>query len=335
MRRVACVWSLLNALCLVSSVSGQEKVGRLEGEKVEVDFHILATRPSAGMGQLGGLDVRGLAVGEKLDAWQIGAGAVGPKGCGGVASMTMSPEQMLRSYPLVYAMGVKVVDAELNEIHLAVDWKRYTRPSGARRPAAGDHLDVTLKEGERTVLDVIDRPEFLSGPCATRNVTLEMTPSILEDPALADRQIAYDFWLTHEQPNAKRETSAWKATGKQGQELTFQFPDTLLSGAGQASGDAGPHLRLSINGKIRGRLRRDGSLDLAVDVDQSLSRADRSAATSGHEGTKRIRIQPGETIRIDIPLPQPPADHDGQTSGYQQCLQGHTLGLILTATPLQ
>jgi hypothetical protein len=333
MRRVACVWTLFNALCVVSSVSGQEKAGRLEGEKVSVDFQLLGTQTSGGMRYFAGLGVQG--VDEKLGSWRIGAGAAGPKGCGGVASMAENPEQMLRSYPLVYAVDVKVIDAKLDEIHLVVDWKRYTRPSGARRPAAGDHLDVTLKEGERTVLDVIDRPEFLSGPCAARNSMLEMTPSILEDPALANRQIAYDLWLVDEQPNAKRATSAWKATGKQGQELTFQFPDRLLSPPGQAPGDAGPHLRASINGKIRGRLHQDGSLDLAVDVDQSLSRADRTAGTSGHEGTKRIRIQPGETIRIDIPLPQPPADRSGQTSGYQQCLQGHTLGLILTATPLQ
>ena len=332
MRRTACLVGLSCTLCLIAGASDQGRAGRLEGEKVSVMFGIVGTPPSAATFRFGGVGSGGLTVGASARVPLFG---VDGEKCGMLATFGESAEQLLRSHPLVYAVDVKVVDAVLDEIHLAVDWRRYTRPSGARRPAVGDHLDVTLKEGQRMVLDVIDRPAFLPSQCAGRNFMLEMTPSVEEDPAFADRQIAYDLWLVHEQPNGQRTTFAWKASGKQGQELTFQFPDRVLGAPGQASGDSGPHLRLGIKGEVRGRLRQDGRLDLGVDLTQQLALADGTSATYGNEEVKRIRIQPGETIRIDIPLPQPPADHDGQTGGYQQCLQGHTLGLILTATPLQ
>jgi hypothetical protein len=123
---------------------------------------------------------------------------------------------------------------------------------------------------------------------------------------------------------------AWKATGRQGQKLDFEFPHTLLpQQAGSEAGD-GPDLKVSVGGQIRGRVRKDGSIDLGLQVRRNLwFVAGRASATTGG-GEKRLRLQPGETIRVDVPSSGAGPDADR----YGRSLSGHSFGLIITATPL-
>jgi hypothetical protein len=51
-----------------------------------------------------------------------------------------------------------------------------------------------------------------------------------------------------------------------------------------------------------------------------------------HGGEKRVRVQPGETVRIEMPSPdQDPVHKDPRAPRMAKDLAGHTLALIVTA----
>lgn len=327
MKRIMWLLGLCGILGLAAGLPATETTGESEGARVTVLFNGLGSTLSAATMPYGGVAIGGGA-GESV-SMLIGYSA---EKCGMRASFSENVESLLRSHPLVYAANVKVVAAEMDRIQLTVDWKRFVRSSGATHPFAGDHLEITLKEGERVVVDVLDRPTFLNPQCAGRNFMLEMTASIDEAPAFAERQIAYDLWLVHDAPQAKRVTSAWKATGKQGEKLHLQFPDEVLRNAGEVGAEDQSPLKLKVEGNIRGRLRPDGSLDVAVELTQSIGTT--HASRYQREGVKRIRVQPSETVRLDIPL-EAPAGRDAQGEQATERLRGHKLGLVLTATPVR
>jgi hypothetical protein len=330
MKRIACLLSLCGTLALAVGPSAEEESSR-SGGRVTVLFDGLGSPLSAATMPYGGAAMGG-GVGETFSMPVIGFKG---EGCGMLATFggVGTVGQLLPSHPLVYTADVQIVGVEMDRIQLAVDWKRFVRSSGATRPSAGDHLEITIKEGERVVVDVLDRPAFLNPKCAGRNFMLEMTPSIDEEPAFAERQIAYDLWLVHEAPQAKRATSVWKATGKQGEKLHLRFPDEVLRNAGEVGAEDQSPLKLKVDGDILGRLRPDGGLDVGVELTQSIGTDHGSRSQS--EGVKRFRVQPGETVRLDIPLIGAPAGRDAQGEQRTVPLQGHKLGLILTATPVR
>jgi hypothetical protein len=313
---------LTGLLCLVVGLSAEETAGGLDDEWVLVTIEGLGT-PLSGPTLAIGSSASALVPGGQSFRFLLGYLGDKDESCGIVApAFGGNVDQYLQNNPLVYTADVKVLEAEMDRIKLAVDWKRHTKtPDASPRPLAGDRFEVTLKEGQRMVLDVIDRPNFLNPQC--RNFMLQMTPSILEQAPFVERQITYELWFVHEAPDGKRVTSSWKATGRQGEKLHLQFPDEVL---GKAAGDAAD-LRLRIEGDVRGRMRQGGGIDVGVDLSETILTTRKSQ--SRHQGVKRVHVQPGETIRIDIPESDQRAGQLG--SPY---LRGHKLGLVLTATPV-
>src|SRR5207245_5760643 len=83
-----------------------------------------------------------------------------------------------------------------------------------------DEGEATLSEGGRMLLDFVPVLEASSG--CYRNVALELSASIPEDPAFKDRRIGYDLWLVSED-HGKRLTRRLQLIGKQGESAAFDY----------------------------------------------------------------------------------------------------------------
>jgi hypothetical protein len=78
-----------------------------------------------------------------------------------------------------------------------------------------------------------------------------------------------------------------------------------------------------VKGGLRGRVRRDGSVEIAVSVERTVWLA-RGEGTLGGRGHKVVRVRPGEAVRFALPASGDP------TVGP---LAGHRLSLVLRARP--
>jgi hypothetical protein len=100
-----------------------------------------------------------------------------------------------------------------------------------------------------------------------RNAALQVTVSIKEDPVLASSQLAYDLWLVHETADGESTAGRAQLTAGQGELQAFAFPrQKLPSRASGAGGDG--NLQVAVAGHVRGRMRSDGMLELALDTNR-------------------------------------------------------------------
>jgi len=268
--------------------------------------------------------------------------AEAPLGCHtGVHSGSGSLDAALRAHELVWTGNAKVLEASVDRIVLALEWQRLSRePDGMSVETVGDKIDkLVLHEGARVLLDFARQPRPLSRSCAG-SVAFELSAEIVEDPAFADRQISYDVWLVHRTPDGRKTSQHWQGTALNGQRTAFTFrPETAQ--AADASEDT-DRLRVDISGGVRGRLRRDGSLDVAVQASESLAYEgeDRGEHLS-HGGEKRMTVGPDDVIRMELPGPPcaagsgPPCPPGpaGVRQPFGRDMAGHSFALIIKATP--
>ncbi|PYQ19650.1 MAG: hypothetical protein DMF79_12110 [Acidobacteria bacterium] len=94
-------------------------------------------------------------------------------------------------------------------------------------------------------------------------------------------------------------------------------------------------------GQVRGRVQNDGSLEVALLAKREDNPDHRHWAIGGH-GEKRVRITAGETIRLELPAPNPDVRHESDRSelkrdvdrGIMAALRDRTVSLVLTARPV-
>jgi len=194
--------------------------------------------------------------------------------------------------------------------------------------AAGEESQVTLGEGDRVLLDFLPTP---SSTCM-RNAALELTARVKEDPALTARQIAYDLWLVHE-TNGQKTTERAQFTARHGEKASFAFPAQRLAVASSRSAHASG-LRVTVSGYLRGRIRPDGTIQLALGTSRGLSYLQAGAPEeegdqATESGEKAVNLEPGEAIRVD--LPGAPRGVDQVQHQMAAGLAGHSFALILTA----
>jgi hypothetical protein len=173
------------------------------------------------------------------------------------------------------------------------------------------------------------------------NLALELEARIAEDPALADRRIGYDLWLVEEGPGGPSTTRRWQVTGKQGEAEEFRF-ETLrrsipLSGIG---GETPARVETHVSGEVRSRLTSDGALEVAIQAKRGDS-LEHGHWSIGGWGSKRVRVAPGESVRLELPspneAPRTPGEPAAETEANRRVLDGlraRTVSLVLTARPV-
>jgi hypothetical protein len=240
----------------------------------------------------------------------------------------------------VWEARLTVRAASLEKIDLDVDWKRYVRGAdGKPRAVAGDSRAVAFGEDQRLLLDFVGMRQVPDWESCYESLALELEAKVAEDPALADRRIAYDLWLVDEGPGGPSATRRWQMAGKQGEAREFDFEPLHRSVPGEATP---VRVDTRVSGKVRGRVRDDGSLEMALLAKRFDNPEHRHWALSG-SGEKRVRVSAGETIRLELPAPAPDVSHEPDGSelkrdvdrGILASLRERTVSLVLTARPVE
>jgi hypothetical protein len=325
---------------LAGAALADEKPRSLEGaEKVAVSFSVLVTSTSGATSPSGrmqfDLGLGQTVVGDFMHGTPFSFGVAGdPSGCSSQSGF-QSAESLVAQYPLTWSGDAKLLEASTDHLMLSVSWKRFERGSdGKPVEAASEEIPtVSLREGDRILLDFARPP----GSGCFRNAALEVTAQLKEDPHLSARQIAYDLWFVHETTDGKKTSARTHLTAGQGERLPFAFPMQKLPAL--ASGGSGDEkLHVTVTGQVRGRIRRDGALELSLGTERMLSYVAPDGSNDGGigEGGERVvRVQPGEAIRVEMPDPaQGVSKGDPRAPRMAHDLAGHTLSLIVTARPL-
>ena len=198
-----------------------------------------------------------------------------------------------------------------DEITLVVDWQRFDAIGGRHEARAGDRRTITLKDGERHILDFVSSPAAGPGDCGS--VLVEVEASLVDDPALANTTLGYDLWLVDEEPGGRQVTRHMEMAGRQRESIDFRFvPIGWSSDGSPATDNRRPDILVEVSGTIKGRLQPDGSMQIAVTPSRTVRVGDMSGSTGYRE--KVLTAKPGETIRMDIPPSGPGAVRTHQTS---------------------
>ena len=98
-----------------------------------------------------------------------------------------------------------------------------------------------------------------------------------------------------------------QAVGLQGEEVEFRFPSLRFPVPDQRLGGESLEAIVDVSGKVRGRLRPDGSIVLALfagrGMDVEIAGRPRRGGV-GDGGGKAFTVRPGETVQFDLPEPQ-------------------------------
>jgi hypothetical protein len=334
----------LGLVVLGSALTRGDGREELSPQKVHLELRLLATGVGhatfPGPGRVGDL-----AVGES-EVWSLVVGLDRDRqgnvaGCRYNAYMPVfAGRDVPEKAAHVWEARLTVRAASLEKIELDVDWKRYVRGNdGEPRAVAGDARTVEFGENERRLLDFVRMRRVPGWESCYDNLALELEAKVAEDPALADRRVAYDLWLVEEGPGGPSTTQRWQMSGKQGEAREFEF-EPLHRPAPREGTTVRFDTRVS--GKVRGRVQDDGSLEMALRAERSDRPEDGHWAIGGF-GEKRVRVTAGETIRLELPAPDPDVSRepDGSTlkrdveQGVLAGLRERTVSLVLTARPAE
>jgi hypothetical protein len=316
----------------------------LAPQKVHLDLHLLATGAGSATYPSGGR-AGDLAVGDS-EVWSLIVGLDRDRqgnaaGCRHNVNVPVFPvREVPEGAVQVWEARLTVRAASLEKIELEVDWKRYVRGANAElRAVAGDSRVVELGEDQRLLLDFVGMRTVPGWKSCYDSLALELEAKVAEDPALADRRIGYDLWLVDEGPGGPSRTRRWQMSGKQGEARDFDFEPLhrSLPGGGTPVG-----FDTRVSGKVRGRVRDDGSLEMALLAEREDSPEHRHWALGGR-GEKRVRVVPGETIRLELPAPDLDVSREPDGSelkrdvdhGILAGLRERTVSLVLTARPVE
>ena len=211
-------------------------------------------------------------------------------------------EDLLSRHLHVWKVTTRFVGLTAKGLSFDVEWVRYANETGTR-PVASGRSTLVLAEGRRHVLDLV-HASGASSQCDAGSVLLDVEARLRDDLTLTDRAIRYDMWLVHSAPNGEKRTSHIVQSGVHGMELPFAFSPVRLPvplAAPQAAFDAA----VRVNGHLRGRIRRDGTIAMELTTARHAALEQRGGARvalpEGGEGRKVIQLTPGETLELELP----------------------------------
>jgi len=315
----------------------------LAAQKVHVELGLLATIAGSSTFPSGAM-ILDLAVGESR-VWSLVVGhdaeaSGGTSACRTRAVTSLAPQRAAPEWAAdVWETRVTVQAASLEKIGLDVDWKRYIRgPDAELQEVTGDHRSFELREGGHVLLDFVGMRLLPTSASCYGSFGLELKASVAEDPVLANRRIGYDLWLVDEGPGGPSTTRRWQMAGKQGEAREFEFESLVrpIPGAAPSEGSA-KRVDTRVSGHVRGRIQVDGSLEVALLAHREDGPDHRHWAVGGG-GEKSVRVNAGETIRLELPAPTETSGLGGTKEEKERVLpvlQERTVSLILTARPVE
>jgi hypothetical protein len=203
--------------------------------------------------------------------------------------------EMERSALFVWRFDASVVEVGTDKITFDLVGERTAREAPARALRQSQRL--TLHEGEFRPIDLLHGVP--GGDCVS--VVLEATASVIEDPALQGKTIEWDLWLQSDLQGAPMHRAL---TSPQGASATFAF-DSIASSTIQPGGVN--DVLVQVFGQLRGRVRADGSIDVALNTNRVTSWGIVNIALLRQFhlgrgfGEKNFTMKPGEAVKIVLP----------------------------------
>jgi hypothetical protein len=198
----------------------------------------------------------------------------------------------------VWQFDVGVLEVQTNKITFDLSWQRTSNVPPDLRLHQSQRL--TLREGESFPIDLLHGAP--GSDCVSNSVAV--VAGIQDDPALVNKTIEWDLWLSTDPRTAVHQVLA----SLQGDKAEFQFdPLSVRTGVG------GAVQGVLCYGDLTGRVRLDGAIDVALNMQRVLgtladptnlmrfkknSQRFRSSASSGQ---KNFTMEPGETVKIVLP----------------------------------
>jgi hypothetical protein len=193
----------------------------------------------------------------------------------------------------VWSFDITMLEVATDRIVFELAWERTSR-SGQDDPLRRTER-LTLREGEAHAVDLIHTTQ--GGECM--GVMLDVVAHITEDLELDAKTLEWDVWFSGA-PSGPTHRALVTPHGDRG---AFQFDPVPLS-----STRPGSNTTLHVYGHVRGHIRADGQIDVALTAirfvnsgPRDRTRMPRSFRNAGASGQKNFIMKPGETIRIILP----------------------------------
>jgi hypothetical protein len=199
----------------------------------------------------------------------------------------------------VYRFDVRTLEVLTDRITFDLTWQRRSRTTPGEVLQRTQQL--TLREGESRPVDLLHDKEGTD--CLS--VVLQVTAEIVADAAPRANALEWDLWLGG---TTQTDTAHRTLTSVPGEGVRFQF-EPVATTATEASGKVNAVL-VHVYGQVRGRVRPDGSIDVALNTNRtvSLSLSDAPRPTipkdlsfAGGSGQKNFVLKPGEAVKIILP----------------------------------
>jgi hypothetical protein len=182
---------------------------------------------------------------------------------------------------------------------IEIRWRREVLGTGVE---PGSDFEETFvwraEEGASRVLDLIRWVPTPATQCEPR--TLDMRFGVSGPDRLREAAIAYDIWLLQPMPSGGRQVERLSTSGAQGSSAAFAFPTLKLDEPQPKPGRPPLSLSMRLEGRIMGRVRPDGRIDLAVDAGRMVGPWGRGLS-SGSIGRTRLIVASGETVELEPP----------------------------------
>lgn len=265
----------------------------------------------------------------------------------GSVSSRQNPQEVKREFllraPHLFWAEFRPEPAEFGKVRFELSWERWlTDASGRSARIGGDRRMIEIREGQDHYLDFVSVEPSAESYCS-RNVLVKVTAGVHESPSIERSRVGYDLWLRHTDAGGKATTRRVTLSGKQGEEVRFEF-EPLRFPTDVRVPDDGDIVEASVRaaGAVRGRVRPDGSIELRLGATRwtsATAAGDDVLGGIGEPGEKVFTVRPGETVSVPFPPAHgkhgvPPKVFKGQfgTIDAAEVFAGHTDELILTVT---
>ena len=310
--------------------------GRVAGDeaaiarKAKLEFRVLASWAGGETHEIGTFGSGALEEGGSMTgSMQVGTSpADDGSPCHSDVSMSPFPPKGPNGALPLWLVEGKVRRAGMDDIQVEYAWKRRTGAGVGSAPDAAYRGNAHLSEGGRALLDFV--PAFEASSGCWQNLALELSASIPEEPAFKDRRIGYDLWLVSED-HGKRLTRRLQLIGKQGEKVAFDYG--IVRSKLPVSPPPGKEayvMETTVTGSVRSRVQPDGSIEILLAANRGAHPSDGGWFRGAH-GSKKVRAVPGETLRLELPAPNPVGDHDDEPDTFRALAEQH-VALVLTPT---
>ena len=207
---------------------------------------------------------------------------------------------------LIWRVAIRLESFDGATAVIGVRWSREVlgddiQPAG---PFEGQ-FTWRVSEGSSRMLDFVRQTPAAVPECDTMGVQLTYRAPGPEE--LRDAALGYDVWLVQRLPSGERRTRRLQTSAQQGTAVSFALPTIGLDMPPRPDGSAAI-LDLRVTGRLTGRVRRDGRIDLAVDAGRMVG-VRGSNLMSGNSGRTQLTVAENETVEFQPPPIQ--GDNDG------------------------